>query len=112
MKCVDAGPTCVAFLWRQTASWCRLNQVKFANRTLDCANWDHVVYAEETVNRRQYSLSLTSSPVIETIQNTPKLFKGVCVQFKNNNKTITENISNTCHTFCEKLFSRKNNYNA
>ncbi|XP_052230713.1 deleted in malignant brain tumors 1 protein-like [Dreissena polymorpha] len=48
MKCVDAGPTCVAFLWRQTASWCRLNQVKFANRTLDCANWDHVVYAEET----------------------------------------------------------------
>ncbi|XP_052251233.1 deleted in malignant brain tumors 1 protein-like [Dreissena polymorpha] len=48
MKCVDAGLTCIAFFWRQTASWCRLNQVKHANRTLDCASWEHVVYAEET----------------------------------------------------------------
>ncbi|KAH3720960.1 hypothetical protein DPMN_063872 [Dreissena polymorpha] len=50
MKCVDAKPSCVAFFWVQKWSWCRLNQMKHVNRTLDCDSWKKVVYAEDTHN--------------------------------------------------------------
>ncbi|KAH3736219.1 hypothetical protein DPMN_042781 [Dreissena polymorpha] len=68
MKCVDAGPTCVAFFWRQTASWCRLNQMKHANRTLDCASWEHVMYAEETT---EDTLHFAKPPTVCPVSNLP-----------------------------------------